>query len=68
MYTQMMPFRKTSPEVILKIYPKAYHGFDAEDMDRYVQGGRGTHRTLYNPEAATDAIDRVREFLERHLK
>jgi dienelactone hydrolase len=68
MCSQMMPFRKTSNEVILKIYPKAYHGFDAEGMDRYVQGSRNTHRMLYNPAAAADGIPRVREFLERHLK
>jgi dienelactone hydrolase len=68
MCSQMMPFRKTSNEVILKIYPKSYHGFDADGMDGYVQGTRNTHRMFYNPAAAADATPRVREFLERHLK
>jgi dienelactone hydrolase len=66
--SQMMPFKKASDEVTLKIYPKAYHAFDAEGMDRYEQGSRDRHRLLYNPAAASDSIIRVREFLEKHLK
>jgi len=68
MCSQMMAFRKASDEVTLKIYPKAYHGFDAEGMDMYIQGSRDRHRFLYNPAAASDSIIRVRDFLEKHLK
>ena len=69
MCSQMMAFRKASDEIILKIYPKAYHDFDWEGMDRYVTGSRNLrHRLLYDPSAAADAITRVREFLEKHLK
>lgn len=66
--SQMMPSKKSFPEVVLKIYPKAYHGFDSEGVDRYVQGSRSTHRVLYNPSAAEDAIIRVKDFLEKYLK
>jgi len=66
--SQMMPFfRKPSNEVILKIYPKAYHGFDGEGTDGYAQGADKKHRMLYDPAATADAISRVREFLEKHL-
>jgi len=66
--SRRMPSRKTSPEVILKVYPKAYHSFDAEGMDRYARGARGSHRMLYHPQAAADATVRVRDFLDKHLK
>jgi len=68
MCSQMMAFRKGSDEVTLKIYPKAYHAFDAEGMDRYEQGPRDLYRFLYNPTAASDSIIQVRNFLEKHLK
>ena len=51
-----MPSGKTTPEIILKVYPQAHHNFDFE--------GKGTH----NPAAADDAIEQVRKFFAKHLK
>ena len=60
----MMPPGKTKHEVILKIYPGAYHDFDWKGINRMVKG----HRVQYNSEAAADAILRVKNFLARHLE
>jgi dienelactone hydrolase len=60
-----MPRRKTQNEVILKIYPGAYHCFDWEGVDLTTPEGR---RVLYNKEALADSIVQVREFLAKHLK
>ena len=68
MCSQMASSKKTLHEVTLKVYPKSYHGFDAEGMDQYVRGSRGTHRMLYNPAAAADSVVQVRQFLETHFK
>jgi dienelactone hydrolase len=54
----------TTPEVTLKIYPGATHGFDFEGVDKTKNG----HRILYNPEATKDAIEQVRNFLTKYLK
>lgn len=59
-----MPSGNTTPEIILKVYPQAYHAFDLEGLDTYREG----HRLLYNQAAANDAIEQVREFLAKHLK
>jgi len=59
-----MPAKKTEHEIILKIYPGAYHCFDWKGVDLEYMG----HRLLYNPAASTDAQVRVREFLAKHLK
>jgi len=59
-----MPSGKTTPEIILKVYPQAYHGFDHEGLDAHKEG----HRLLYNPAAANDAIEQVRKFFTKHLK
>ena len=60
---------KTSREVILKVYPGAYHAFDADGADTAMKGSGGiSHRLKYNPEAATDAHLQVKEFLGKHLK
>ena len=59
-----MPSGKTANEVILKIYPGAYHGFDFEGQDEVVQ----RHRLLYNPAAFTDSIVQVKEFLAKQMK
>jgi dienelactone hydrolase len=61
--TKMRP-GQAGHEVILKIYPDATHGFDAEGADLFIEG----HRILYNPAAAADAIIQVKEFLTKHLK
>lgn len=59
-----MPVKKTAHEIILKIYPGAYHCFDWEGVDLDYMG----HRLLYHPSASVDAQVRVKEFLEKHLK
>jgi dienelactone hydrolase len=51
-------------ELILKIYPGAYHGFDAEGLDETYRG----HRMKYDPNAASDAIMQVKDFFEKHLQ
>jgi len=58
-----MPSGKTTHEIILKVYPQAYHGFDFE-VDTSKEG----HRLLYNQAAANDAIEQVRNFLAKYLK
>ncbi|MEN6319979.1 MAG: dienelactone hydrolase family protein [Syntrophaceae bacterium] len=59
-----MPSGKTANEVILKIYPGAYHVFDWKGIDRVVLG----HRMLYNPAALDDSIVQVKEFLAEQMK
>ena len=59
-----MPSEKMTPEIILKIYPEATHCFDFEGIDLTKEG----HRLIYNPEAAKDAIERVRTFLATYFK
>lgn len=51
-------------ELILKIYPRAHHGFDMEGLNETYRG----HRMQYDPEAAADAIDQVRTFLAKHFQ
>jgi dienelactone hydrolase len=59
-----MPSGKTTHEVALKIYPQATHSFDLEGIDTSKEG----HQILYNPEAANDAIEQVKQFLAKYLK
>lgn len=59
---------QTGHEVILKIYPDAYHGFDGEGLDIVVAGVDGNYRLLYNAVAAADAIIQVKAFLAKHLR
>ena len=59
-----MPVEKTAHEIILKIYPGAYHCFDWEGVDLEFVG----HRLLYHPSASVDAQVRVKEFLAKHLQ
>jgi dienelactone hydrolase len=59
-----MPSGKTANEVILKIYPGAYHGFDFEGVDVV----RGKHRVAYNPDGFADSVVRVKEFFGKYLK
>jgi len=51
-------------EIILKIYPDAYMAFDLEGMDSTLEG----HRLLYNPTAAADAVEQVKNFLGKYVK
>lgn len=61
---ERMPRKRTPNEVILKVYPRAYHGFDVEGIDTsYME-----HRFQYNPTAAADSIVQVRTFLTKHMK
>ncbi len=60
-----MPLEKTRHEVILKIYPGAYHTFDSEGTDTVTPTGV---RFKYDPAATTDAIGQVRDFLAKHLR
>ena len=59
-----MPSGKTTHEVTLKIYPQAYHCFDSEGIDTSKEG----HRLLYNPAAANDALEQVKNFLAKYVK
>lgn len=59
----LMPSAKTAHEVKLKIYPQATHCFDWEGIDMSKDG----HRLLYNPEAAKDAGEQVRNFLKKYF-
>jgi dienelactone hydrolase len=68
MCTSRMGSVQTGHEVILKVYPDAYHGFDGEGLDMVAAGHDGGHRMLYNRAAAADAIIQVRTFLAKHLK
>ena len=61
-----LPTEKTRFEVILKVYPEAYHGFDFEGIDTTVTARR--HRLLYNAAAANDAIEQIRIFLAKYTK
>jgi dienelactone hydrolase len=60
-----MPSGKTTNEVILKIYPGAYHGFDYEGVDMVMLN---RHRVLYNPAAFADSIIKVKDFFAKQLK
>jgi len=59
-----MPVKKPEHEIILKIYPEAYHCFDWKGVDLDYMG----HRLRYHPSASVDAQVRVKEFLAKHLK
>ena len=59
-----MPRKRTVNEVTLKVYPRAYHGFDVEGIDTsYLD-----RRFRYNQAAAADSIIQVKTFLAKHLK
>ena len=60
---EMMPAAKTQYEVILKIYPGAYHDFDWYGINKIVKG----HKVRYNPTATADAILQVKDFFFKHL-
>lgn len=57
-------WEKASHELVFKIYPGTYHGFDIEGLDRKA----GRHQLKYNPESAADAIEQVKSFLQKHMK
>jgi dienelactone hydrolase len=51
-------------EIIKKIYPGAYTCFDLEGVDTTSDG----HRLLYDPAAAADAAEQVKNFLAKSIK
>lgn len=61
---ERMPQKKTRHEVILKVYPGAYHCYDAEGVNTEYMG----HRLQYNPAASADSIVQVKAFLAKHMK
>lgn len=54
-------------EVILKVYPDSYHGFDTEGADAQVMGVGKSHRVRFNAAATEDAVVQARQFLGKHL-
>jgi dienelactone hydrolase len=62
-----MPKEKTLPEIALKVYPGAFHGFDILGANYNVQGSNGSHHLQYNPEAEADSIIQVKAFFEKYL-
>jgi dienelactone hydrolase len=62
--TERMPHKRTENEVILKVYPRAYHGFDVAGIDTSYMD----HRYRFNSTAAADSIIQVKAFLAKHLK
>ena len=52
-------------DVILKIYPGKHRAFDFEECKKIMSFGSTTQ---YDPEAAADAIARVKDFLAKYLK
>ena len=65
---EMLPKEKTSPEVVLKVYPKAFHGFDTLGANYMVRGSSGMHLLQYNSGAEADSIIQVKAFFEKHLR
>lgn len=53
----------SSSEVVLKVYPGAYHLFDLKGVDTRQEG----HILRYDPEAADDAVQRIADFLAKYL-
>ena len=61
--------QESGPEIALKVYPEAHHGFDIQGADIIRKGARGiSHRIKYDKEAAADARVQVKGFLEKYLK
>jgi dienelactone hydrolase len=55
---------RSEHEIILKIYPGAHMYFDLEGVDTRSEG----HRLLYNPAAAADAAEQVKNLLAKYVK
>jgi len=54
------------PAVAIKVYPGAYHAFDARgrERERILYG----HKLVYDPAAAEDSYAMTRQFLDARLK
>jgi dienelactone hydrolase len=63
-----LPKEKASPEIILKIYSGAFHGFDTLDANHNVRGSGRSHLLQYHPTAEADSIIQVKAFLEKYLR
>ena len=62
--TKSMPSGKPSKEMILKVYPKAAHGFANPNVNSSFLG----HKIAYQPEAAADADVQLKKFFAKYLK
>ncbi len=63
---ERIPSNKTSHDIILKLYPNAYHSFDnTQHYERRVYKG---YVLEYNATATKRAINDVNLFLQKHLK
>ena len=62
------PADPVASDVMLKVYPGAYHAFDRPGNSTDVRGSTGMHHLEYQPEAEADAIIRVKAFFEKHLQ
>lgn len=63
LWRERVPLRKTQGEIIVKVYPGAYHCFDAEGVNMDYMG----HRLRYCPVSSSDAVCQVRNFLAKYL-
>ena len=59
-------YAKSHYEFSLRIYPNAYHAFDLEALRGGITYNR--HHFEYDPRATSDAINRTRDFLAKHLR
>jgi len=62
--SNMVLAEKDKHEVVLKVYPDAFHAFDFEGIDMINQG----HILKYDPIATADAAIQVKGFLGKHVK
>jgi dienelactone hydrolase len=63
LWRERMPLREARDDRIVKVYPGAYHCFDAEGVDMEYMG----HRLRYCPVASSDAVLQVRKFFAKYL-
>jgi dienelactone hydrolase len=63
LWWERMPLREVRDDRIVKVYPGAYHCFDAEGVDIEYMG----HRLRYCPVASSDAVLQVRKFFAKYL-
>jgi dienelactone hydrolase len=63
LWRERIPLREARDDRIVKVYPGAYHCFDAEGVDMEYMG----HRLRYCPVASSDAVLQVRKFFAKYL-
>jgi dienelactone hydrolase len=59
---------RDKPNYEIHIYDGAYHSFDRQVPDRWVNSNTGRHFLQYNHAATTQAEARTKEFFERNLR